>query len=400
MNTIKSIKRSIPLLILSLLLVAASCKEQNYWSYLEHDDTPPGEVTNVEVTPLPGGAKITYDLPEGDFDLLYVMAKYEIRPGVKQETSASFYDQELLVQGFGNIDKHEVELYTVDRSGNKSKPIVIEVTPLKSPVLQVYDSLNIQPDFGGVRTYIKNLSKADLMIGVLVKDDLGDWQDLDAYYTSLPETNFAVRNLDAISTTFGVFVRDRWQNYSDTLIKTLIPLHEQELDKNKFAQLALPNDASNGWTFKGLWDGVPGTHQGIRSDDNNGMPGHYQFSLGTKAKISRFKLWGIIDGREYSSNNIKEFEIWGSNDPGSDGEFDSWELMGTFEVQKPSGLPDGEYTEDDRAQAQAGDDFDMPFDAPAVKYIRINVLSTFASPKNSQTGGIWLTEVSFWGQVQ
>lgn len=402
MKIMKNNFKLISFVSLCLLMIFASCKQDNYWTYIEHDATPPGEVSNIKVEPLPGGAVISYDLPKGDLDLLYVMAKYEIRPGVKLEASSSFYDNSLVIHGFGDIKEHDVELYTVDRSGNRSKSVIKKVIPLKAPVIQVYDSLEVRADFGGIRTYINNPSKENLMVGVMIRDEFGDWKDFDAFYTGLPISSFAARGLKAVPTEFGIYIRDRWMNYSDTLVETFTPLHEEELDKSQFSELSLPGDGGSTWSLSGLWDGGLGTHSGIRAPDNNGVPAHYQFQISknNKMKISRFKMWGIIDGREYSSNNIREFEIWGSNDPGSDGEFDSWILMGSFEVKKPSGLPDGEYTEDDRAQAQAGDDFDMPFDAPAVKYIRLNVLSTFSVPRNSETGGIFLTEMSFWGQAQ
>lgn len=393
----RSLGRLSTLVILWSLICFSSCKDDNLRTYIEHDGTPPEPVTNVRVETLPGGAKITYDLPQdNELDLLYVKAIYEIRPGVSQEQSTSFYDHTILVQGFGDTDKHEIELISVDRSGNESEPVVIEVKPLTPPVEQVYESLDYEPDFSGIRVSLNNDAESDIMVGILIKNTDGDWESYDKEYTSLPEKVFSVRGLKAEPTTFGIYVRDRWMNFSDTMVKSLTPLYEEEVDKNDFRELSLPGDASNTWDLPGLWDQKYGTHEGIRSDDNNGLPAHYQFSIGERYKISRFRFWGIIDGREYSSNNIKEFEICGSNNPTDD--FSGWTLMGTFEVKKPSGLPPGEYTNEDRATAAAGDEFTMPFDAPSVKYIRINVLSTFSSPRNSPSGGIWLTEVTFWGQ--
>lgn len=385
------------LVVLSFLVCFSSCKEDNLRTFIEQDDSPPKPVSNVKTEALPGAAMITYDLPEDDdLDLLYVKAIYEIRPGVRQEQSTSFYDHEILVQGFGDTDEHEVKLISVDRSGNESQPVTVVVKPLTPPVKLVYESLDYESDFSGIRLSLSNSAEADIMVGILVKDEDGDWKPYDKDYTSLPEKIFSVRGLESVPTTFGVYVRDRWLNFSDTMVKRLTPLFEEQADKNSFQELALPGDASNSWDLSGLWDEKYGTHEGIRANDNNGLPAHYQFSIGERYKISRFRLWGIIDGREYSSNNIKAFEIWGSDSPTDD--FSGWTLMGTFEVKKPSGLPPGQYTNEDRATAAAGDEFTMPFDAPSVKYIRINVLSTFSSPPNSPSGGIWLTEVTFWGQ--
>lgn len=390
----------------SLLLLAlccfTSCKDDNLRTYIDHGTTAPAAVTDVKVESLPGAASITYTLPKNSLDLLYVQANYEIRPGVKQQALTSFYGDSILVQGFGDTAEHEVKLVSVDRSGNKSDPVIVKVKPLLPPVRQVYDSLSYSADFGGIRVITKNPSEAKLMIGVLIKDSLGEWVDYDRAYSGLADISFASRGLPAKPTVFGVYVRDRWKNYSDTLIQNFVPLFEKQLDPNNFQELSLKgDDKTNTWSVPGLWGGNPGGHNGVRS--SNGTPSHYQFSItktGKTAKISRFKIWGIFDGREYSSANVKDFEIWGSNNPAQDGSFDGWTLMGTFEVEKASGLPTGQLSNEDIATAAAGFEFDMPFSAPAVRFIRINVLSTFATPPNSDKGDIWLTQVAFWGQVE
>lgn len=379
-----------------------SCKQDDLRTYIDHSKTPPEAVSDVKAESLPGAAKITYKLPKNSLGLLYVQANYEIRPGVKQESATSFYGDSLLVEGFGDTLEHKVEIVSVDRSGNKSEPVTIMVKPLMPPVQQVFDSLTYFADFGGIRVITKNPSEANLMVGVVLKDSLGEWVDYDRAYSALPDINFSVRGLPANTTTFGVFVRDRWFNYSDTLFKNLVPLYEQEIDPNHFQKLALPgDDATNTWHVAGLWDGKPGGHNGVHS--SNGTPSHYQFSIvapDAKAKISRFKVWGIFDGREYSSANVKDFEIWGSNNPDPDGSFNGWTRMGTFEVVKQSGLPTGQLSNEDIATAASGFEFDMPYSAPSVRFIRINVLSTFSTPANSSVGDVWLTQVAFWGQVE
>src|SRR5690606_34653968 len=101
------------------------------------------------------------------------------------------------------------------------------------------------------------------------------------------------------------------------------------------------------------------------------------------------------DNREFSGGNVKQFELWGSNDPG-EGD-DGWELLGAFEVVKPSG-PGAQLTAEDRAAAANGMDFSIPVSAPAVRYVRFRIISTFASPPNSSLGASWVTELTLWGQ--
>src|SRR5690606_18154889 len=290
------------------------------------------------------------------------------------------------------------DLYAVDRSGNRSEKKTVTIRPLTPPVQMAFQTLDYVPGFGGIYLSFENLAKANLVANVLVKDEYGDWVEYDKYYTALPSGAYSVRNLGAVPTTFGVSIYDRWSNRSDTLIKELTPIYEMQLDKSKFAALPLPGDGANAWTLSGLWNDVTASGHGISS--TGPFPTRFNFSLGTRSKLSRFKFWGVYDGREYSNGNIREMEIWGSNDGELDpqGSFDGWEFLGLYTVVKPSGLPEGELSADDRATAAAGIEFDLPQDAPPVKYIRLNILSTFASPRNVANGTAWMREITFWGE--
>lgn len=386
-------------LLLGLLAGFSSCKEENRRHPLENDGIPPAPISEVQVENLPGAARIAYSLP-ADEDLLYVQADYEIRPGVKQETKASFFDNALVVRGFGDTNPHEVQLYAVDRGGNKSDVVTATVHPLLPPVQAVYDSLDYYEDFGGISVSFVNGAQADIVVNVIVRDPSGEWVDYDRDYTSQASGLFTVRGLESRPTEFGVYVRDRWSNMSDTLIKTLTPLFEQELDKALFKPLVLPTDAASTWPLADLWNNNTVQLSGFHSNGNEGFPESFTMDLGVKAKLSRFRTWQVHDGREYSSGNIKQFELWGSNAPASDGSWDSWTLLGEFEIVKPSGMAVGQLSNEDIATAAAGDESLVPIAAPAVRYLRFKVISTFASPPNSSTGSAWLIELGFWGQVQ
>ena len=97
---------------------------------------------------LPGAVKFTYTLPS-DPDLLYVLAKYTNKTGKVMEFRSSFYTNSVTVEGFGDTDTYKVELYTVDRSENRSQPQIVEVVPLTPPILSCYESLSMVSDFGG-----------------------------------------------------------------------------------------------------------------------------------------------------------------------------------------------------------------------------------------------------------
>lgn len=383
--------------VLGLLgFLLSSCERLEIRDTLESDSSAPGIITDLSVENLPGGATISYTLPDDD-DLLYVQAQYEIRPGIKQEVRASYYNKSLTVLGFGDINEYSVSLYSVDRSGNKSSPVSVTVNPLKAPVQSAFEGLSYERDFGGITMVFQNEAKADLAATILIKDAFDDWIEYDRYYTGLPDGFYSVRGLPAEPTIFGVYISDRWDNSSDTLIQQATPLFEKQLNKKLFSHVPLPGDAANTWKYPSLWDDVTTSNAGFKAAD--ALPKRFQFDVGSKVKLSRFKIWGVFGGREYSSANLKEFELWGSNAPNPDGSFDGWTLIEEYEVVRPSGLSVGdELTADDIQMATDGFEFVIPAGAPSVKYIRFNFLSSFASPRNSEKGEVWLREFTFWGQ--
>ncbi len=62
---------------------------------------------------------------------------------------------------------------------------------------------------------------------------------------------------------------------------------------------------------------------------------------------------------------------------------------------KPSGLPVGELTQDDWDARHAGDEFNVPLEAPAVRYLRVEVLETWG-----RTQHFAISELEFWGNYQ
>jgi hypothetical protein len=90
-------------------------------------------------------------------------------------------------------------------------------------------------------------------------------------------------------------------------------------------------------------------------------------------------------------------EVWGSIDPNPDGSWDdSWTYLATAESKKPSGLPIGQFSEEDNQILNEGEEFSFSRDVPTVRYIRFKVLETWAGGKNEFA----IMEVSFWGGEQ
>ena len=349
------------------------------------NSTTPGQVSNVKVENLAGAARITYTLPK-DQDLLYVKAVYQLKSGKEMEVKSSYYNNTLLVEGFADTNPHSIKLYAVNRSEISSAPIEVSVTPLENPIWNTFRSLEAIPAFGGIRITAENETEKNLTVMVMV-DSLGEWvPSVDNIYTSAKQISRTIRGFAPNPKQFAITVRDKYMNFTDTLVTTLTPLFEQALPKSRYTAVTLPTDAKQQYTSTGLskmWDGDNWNWPNISLTDVtvNG-PQWVTFDTGKLAKMSRIVIWDYPEytnsGRMYYyGGNVRFFEIWGSDNPPSDGSWNNWTRLGTFESKKPSGLPMGQQTDEDYQLANSGLSFDFDISAPKVRYLRIKTIKNW-----------------------
>ncbi len=368
------------------------------------DDAPPSPVTGVQVEAIPGGAILSYTLPKSG-NLLYVMAEYTIGDKLFEKKS-SFYSNNLTVEGFPDTKQYNLKLYSVSRSGTKSAPVSVKINPLTPPVVAVLNSVVLEQTFGGVKVKFENESESELKLVVLTTDSLGDLYPADMYYTKRKEGSFSVRGFSPELRKFGFYALDRWDNYSDTLFVELEPWFEEQLDKFKFKPLMLPTDtyeahSSASFTLDKLWDDVWGSSStGIfHTKPNTGIPQWFTFDMGQTARLSRFKFYhryasssGTAADGAYSAGDPQILEVYGSNNPASDGSWDSWTLLGQFESVKPSG--DAKWTSEDIQFAVFdGEDFEFE-DTGVYRYLRFKILKNWGGVTY-----IYIAELTFWGEV-
>jgi hypothetical protein len=387
-------KNIIYTMLAGMLMLLSACK-QEVLGPVEKDSTVPGQVSNVTVENLHGAAKISYKLPD-DGDLLYVKALYTTKQGEVRETKVSRFNSSLTVVGFGDTDTYQVSLYAVDKSENESAPVQTAVKPLSPAVVLTRASFQTTPDFGGINIKYENESEENLALIVLTNDSLGQFSPVYTHYTNLKEGNFSVRGMASQPTKFGVYARDRWGNLSDTLIVTLTPLFEQLLDRTKMKGVVFSNDAplGHGGNIAGIFDGNV-TSGFYHSGDAARMPQWFTFDMGVTAKLSRL-TWFMRDGFYYTLHNPRVVEIWGSNNPNPNGDFDAtWTLLGTHTAIKPSGLPEGQLSQADIDAAHAGETMIFPLNIPKVRYIRFKTLKNWSN-------GTYVNfyELMMWGDTQ
>ncbi|MEO6523720.1 MAG: DUF5000 domain-containing lipoprotein [Mucilaginibacter sp.] len=398
--------------LLCLLYVVLAACNKDIHAPISDDGSAPLPITNAFVKNLSGGASISYTLPSSS-NLLYVKAVYSIN-GVEQEAKASFYQKSILIQGFGDTLQRNVTLYAVSRSEKSSEPVVVKINPLRPAVKKVAVSLQPQASFGGFNCTFLNTDSANVAIFSLIYDtQQKSWRQLDGYYTALPSGNFSIRGLDPTPQQFGLYVRDRWGNKSDTLKFTLTPIYEVKLDRSKFADIRkkypIPQvaplplsgkpmieavDYSTSYPMKNLYDG--NTTSMFHTKQNVDQPIWIPIDMGVKARLSRYVIYQRVGGFEFNHGNPHEWELWGTNDPTN---VNSWVLLDHEVMIKPSGLPLGVNSNDDTYIATNGQEYQFPTNTPAVRYVAWKTIDCWASPQG-QTGFFHLLEFSVYGQVQ
>lgn len=373
--------------MLSLIVTFTACSEDQGPQPLESNSNAPAEVTNVIIENLPGKAKLTYTLPS-DEDLLYVVARYTLENGTPMAVKASYYSNSLLLEGFTGQSTSEVKIYAVNRSETESKPVVVTVAPLKAPIFDIFDSLVVQPDFGGIRITADNPTKEEIGILVMQKNIQGDWVPLStSIYTSVDEIRKSLRGFEAVPQDFAIVVRDRWLNYTDTLEINIVPIYETMMPKSDFKGLKLANDALSTFPVTNFWDGQLLEWWGSYFTDRTIDVGNHlvTFDIGKMTKLSRLKIWNFsepIGGQRmyYYLGAMKKFRIWGSNTL-NNGDLSGWTLLGEYEIKKPSGLPYGQENNDDLLAARDGADYEIALDKPAVRYLRIECTENWIGGK-------------------
>lgn len=382
----------------SVLMIFSGCKEDKLISPLNQEGAVPGPVSNVRVENLHGGARFTYSMPT-DEDLLYVKAVFNIREGYTREVRASYYTNSLTIDGFPTTDEYQVKLYAVSRSEKVSEPVTVSIHPLTPPVQEIFETLNISGTFGGIHLTFQNTEAASVAVTVLTPNELGELAPVETFYTKTVNGSFYSRGFEPAERTFGVFVRDRWGNLSDTVKVVLTPLYEQLLDRTKLRALQLPGDnyvpQASQWGMEKMWNGISNDHEDIfQTMVGSGMPSTFTIDLGITAEISRYKLFHRAGENIYSGAAPKLWEVYGSNNPDSDGGWLNWVLLMECVSFKPSALPVGTYTtEDVQYGIVNGEDFVFPENVPAVRYLRFKMVQTWG-----RTDFFHISELKFWGK--
>ncbi len=364
------------------------------------------DINTVRVENFSGTSYIYYERPD-DRNLRYVQAVYTLKDGTERKFNASYFTDSIRVDGFPEEGEYEVKLYSVNYAEIRSNPTVVKIHPEEPPYKKVLADCKIEPTFSGIRFISKDEIGTDLSILFFKQAEKGNWEEISSYYTRKSNTlQHIVRGMEAKETRFGVYAMDKWGHKSDTIFTTITPWYEIEIPKKNplWKNMNLPTDApmhlwSTSVSVEALWDGITNDwNKNYHTIPGNGIPHWTTIDLGAKYIFSRIVLHMRGVSVFYTSYSPKVFEVYGSNAPNQNGDWDdSWTKLATFNVVREDGsqtpLSELALTSNEKNMETEGFNFDFPVGLDTYRYIRLRVLSTY--------GGLdytVLAEMTLYGQ--
>ncbi|WP_170147990.1 DUF5000 domain-containing lipoprotein [Marinoscillum furvescens] len=402
--------KNLSYIILCVGLVFSSCAEEDTRGINRSDSEAPSPISNPVVTNRPGGAKIEYKIPKDD-DLLYVQAQYELASGEIEVRKSSIFKNYVIVEGLREAEtSKEVKLQAVDRSGNMSEPVTVDISPETAPIDILFETIELLGDFGGVRMNYDNSNLLNAEIQLHVRDSVSGLMTYNqSVFISNDQFDFHVfRPFESTdSMEVGVQIIDRWDNVTELKTAMVKPLKEEQIPLSSYADIVLEGDqiAAFTWELFYLYDasvGGKGYHTG-QSEPGHIVPPYvepyHMFTLDLKKPrvLSRFKFWQRQGSRwAYNHGNPKSFEIWGVDelpaDNGASMENNGWVLLvPDGKTIKPSGLPPGTNSAEDVAAAAAGHELAV-VDRTPVRYVRFVCFESWSGGKFFH-----LMELNAWG---
>ena len=373
------------------------------------DTTAPGKVTDISYTPTNGGAILTFTAPDDD-DLLYVKAVYTNSLGKEVFKVTSHYGDSIEIDGFKEATPQKVKLYAVDRSNNNSEAAEIEVTPMKSFIYLVQESVQMKEQLGGVRITWENPDRKTVFVYVNFSKAGKTYERILS--SALSDPVLMIRGLDPEEYSFSVTVEDFNGNKTDKMdVGTYKPLLEQKIDKSTWKVLQNLSVDGDKWegTLASFWDDVVDTKESgsdnsyfiINRDDNGGMlkwPLDIVVDLNKTVVVNRFVVWqrafayvnaeqnGVsTDYYYYKEENMKSFSVSVSTDKLT------WTSLGVFDIGDPRDAS-GVISPAKYKEAVDGHEFNLESVSQPFRYMKFSVLSNYGSETN-----VYGSEITLYG---
>ena len=193
------------ILIITLPVIFFSCTER------EDEFTKasaPSQIINPAWIATNGGALISYTLPN-DNNLLYVKAEYVNSLGNKVFRSSSQYSNQIDIDGFNDLDSHDINLISVGRNNKESAPVTITIVPDTSYIELIRKNMVVQKAVGGLNIKWHNPSQKTVYVYVNYDSEQDTIRLVERILASEVENfDYTIRGLDTISYKVDVIVED------------------------------------------------------------------------------------------------------------------------------------------------------------------------------------------------
>ena len=420
-------KTKIFILLFVITVCFVSCGKDERFRSNSGSNTPPGKPVITKVESLNGGARFYFIAPSNE-DLLSIDAEYTHTNGKTIKFTASYFTDYLDVIGFGDTEAHLVNLYAVNRAGQRSEPVEFVITPLEPVVSLVAKSVKVVPGFRAFFVdWTNNLSQTvhvHVHFKLLVS---GEKRDVKMILSSngMSERHL-IKDLDVAPTDpveISIHVEDQYNNSSEIIdIGTINLMEDSKIPKEKWTT-PLANDSILGVPM--MWgNGLEGRTRYAYDDiinvehNNNylhtnnvgrtgvqgqgNVPWNLLIDLGDYYELSR-----VITHQQhgssasynlfsqeifYKSGNVGMYSLWIMNE-----EEQKWDSITTHIIPVPYNLTDIQLVR----QALAGDETyfypETPQYTKPTRWIRYEALRAFDN-NYSATNAHTLSEITLYGR--
>jgi hypothetical protein len=345
-----------------MILLFGACEEGERFKMNVEDSNPPATPTNLSAKALNGGIRIHYTIPK-DEDLMSIEAKCG-----DNTFAVSFYTDSIDVRGLFELKEYTIEVYAVDKAGNKSQPATISQTPLESAISKVTKTFKVLPGFNGFVINWKN--ELQETVNVFVEYEFtqdGVKRELLTVFSSRDTTGFAIVDDLVLNSNEQVKVKvsagDNFNNRTEAVDQGAFTLlydgeinHFDENGKNLWSY-PIPfqeppfgggvvqawGDEADGRTecfIDGIIDDAPGTYNYtfISAGAGNVIPWNFLIDLGDYYELSRV----IVHSRHGAEIGARGAYFTG-NDVGIfaayfwDEDLEEWVQTGVYKNPIPEG---------------------------------------------------------------
>jgi hypothetical protein len=233
MKTVKYI-----FLFVTFLAGFYACEEQGRFEVGYSDSEPPDAPEFVRYEPLYGGARLFYKIPTNE-DLLSIDASYTNTQEKKVWFSISYFSDSIDVYGFSDSLEKVVQLYAVDRAGNKSEMVSVTVKPLEPAYMRTVRTTRVVAGFSSFYLDWVNELMQNINVYVNFRYNLrGEQKEHTLISTSMKDSvRWFIRDLEDVTEPISVRVRveDMYGNITEYADKgEIVLLHDEFIPKNKW----------------------------------------------------------------------------------------------------------------------------------------------------------------------